>query len=227
MAEQASDSVVNLSTEGVRTMAVGEVGVFRCICGRECKGRRGVKSHQRTCKVCQSVTSGPTSSTASMSKELLLEDENKIKENPSTKLAIREAPLLGIKLPKTKEQWEEANLFFTLRSELSGDVDNIDSYAANLQSIVYDYFGSTYGILNKRRAAPDHLYSKVTIKQLKLLFAKAKVDAKNNIINGEDICLISRTISHRLAAQKTLSVTHTQDTEKSLKKNFWKTCKEI
>ena len=102
---------------------------------------------------------------------------------------------------------------------LSSNIKDIDSYAANLQSTVYNYFGATCGMLKNRRSTQDKSYSDMTIKELKVLLAKAKSEAlKNNTVNAEEISTLSRTIRHRLASQR--SEGGPDAAEKHLKDNF-------
>jgi len=113
-----------------------------------------------------------------------------------------------------------------LNQELSSDVNDIDLYAASLQSTVYDNFGATFGILNNRQSTQDMLYKDMTAKQLKKLLSQAKTDAKNNIPNGEDISALSKTIRRRLTSRISVSTSSAED-ERNLKNKFCKTCRTI
>ena len=80
-------------------------GELKCICGKVCKGLRGLRGHQRSCR-----------SIKPMSDEISVEDTIQdrsgnvacnstfLDENPNIKP--------GIKLPKTNEEWELANTYF-------------------------------------------------------------------------------------------------------------------
>ena len=80
-------------------------------------------------------------------------------------------------------------------------VADIDSYAANLQSTVYDYFGATCGMLKNRRSTQYKSYSNMTIKKFLLAKVKSKV-LNNKTPNGEEISTLNRTIRHRFARQR-------------------------
>jgi len=93
--------VNKLSTQDVGTVIVDEAGGFRCICGRECKDRRGLKSHQRSCKVCQSVTSCAASCATVNNRPTEESTEDSPNHEPPPELSRGGTPLPGLKQSKS------------------------------------------------------------------------------------------------------------------------------
>ena len=219
--------------------------LIRCICGRDCKGRRGLKSHQRCCKVYQTVgqstndVTTPTTATSTTACTVT-ERDNQTSSSPVSPTSSVNASILttvptvtatlpGIKLPKTKSGWEEANVFFALQHELTEIVDDIDSYAQKFHGTVYDYFLNNYGTVRENKASADN-FNGLSIKQLKRQLSLAKIEAKtNNGINGSHIVALSKAIRSRLANRNSVTKTKKSgsDIEQCLHRNFWRACKYI
>lgn len=87
----------------------------KCICGRICKGLRGLKAHQRSCRSITSLKDENTVDNENINKQHVMNNQfatannNDKDESPSLKE--------GIKLPKSPEDWRLANMYF--HSELS------------------------------------------------------------------------------------------------------------
>ena len=104
-------------------------------------------------------------------------------------------PLPGVKLPKTKLQWEEANLFFHLNVGISSPIDDINSFAQNLQhTIIYSYSASNYGTLTTDNYIHNNKYNDMTVKQLKRELSILKKDQ----MNGAEIKYVSKLIRKQI-----------------------------
>ena len=84
----------------------------KCICGKKCKGLRGLKVHQRSCRAITSLNND----------NIVIDntEQDAIENHFVTKNSNQdEFPSLkgGVKLPKSPEDWNLANLYF--HSELS------------------------------------------------------------------------------------------------------------
>ena len=110
-----------------------------CICGRLCKGLRGLAAHQRCCTTYNTLvdgglitgeslgkpvvtSSGVTEQTAlSFAEDLTLEYTDSICSGNSCLLD-------GVRLPKAKSDWNEANAYFhcCLNDYLSGPISDLD-----------------------------------------------------------------------------------------------------
>ena len=107
-------------------------GCHKCICGKKCKGLRGLKVHQRLCRA-----------VASLNNDNIVIDnmEQDATENHfvTTNSKQNEFPSLkeGVKLPKSPEDWRLANLYF--HSELSSIniKNNLNEAMSLMNSTVY------------------------------------------------------------------------------------------
>ena len=58
----------------------------------------------------------------------------------------------GLKLPKVKATWDEANAYFLAYPPITSAIDNLDECASQFQSSVYNYFQNEYGTYEKPRS---------------------------------------------------------------------------
>ena len=56
----------------------------------------------------------------------------------------------GLKLPKTKSQWEEANKYFKKYLHNNQDIDNIENEICRMQNCIYDYFKINFGSISEK-----------------------------------------------------------------------------
>ena len=78
-----------------------------CFCGKECKGLRGLQSHRRACKVITLADTKSLFDSPPLSENLPVEGVS------FDEMIPEKVPTLNvIKLPKTKEQWLQANVLF-------------------------------------------------------------------------------------------------------------------
>ena len=144
----ASDDTIGMkSTQPV--IATNEV---KCSCGKKCKGLRGLKAHQRSCRVINGLPAelledlekdGNDCCTVNTLSDTLSNIENQIylEEEPDLKQ--------GIKLPTSSQEWEIANEFFKFKF-LNQPMrrENIDQTIETMNSVIYDYFLQSYGTSN-------------------------------------------------------------------------------
>ena len=116
----------------------------KCICGKKCKGLRGLKVHQRSCRAIESLNND----------NIVLDNiEQDAIENHfvTTNSKQDEFPSLkeGVKLSKSPEDWRLASLYF--HSEISSvNIKCFLNEAMSLMNIdiVYNYFRDSYGHKN-------------------------------------------------------------------------------
>ena len=162
------------------------VTYFECTCGRKCKGRRGQQSHQRCCTVHRSLSS----ITKDNSEEVINEQRSTTNDNDSN--VNNQQPDLsqdndtagvdckpGLNLPKTPSQWKEANLFFHQAFfdflNTNAKIDDLNECVQSIQNKVYDYFASTYGVINE--GSQSHFYDKygdLSVNSMKSCLKKLK-----------------------------------------------------
>ena len=115
----------------------------KCICGKKCKGLRGLKVHQRSCRAITSLNND----------NIVIDntEQDAIENHFVTKNSNQdEFPSLkgGVKLPKSPEHWNLANLYF--HSELSSIniKNNLNEATSLMNSTVHNYFRDNYGYKN-------------------------------------------------------------------------------
>ena len=98
-------------------VVISKCTVIKCCCGKICKGNRGLKMHQRSCRVIQGLNN-----------ELCADPEEQITDNNtdtavdkelntiSNRVNIEEIPVLkkGINLPKRDSEWSKAKSILNL-----------------------------------------------------------------------------------------------------------------
>ncbi|ESO05416.1 hypothetical protein HELRODRAFT_171815 [Helobdella robusta] len=133
--------------------------------------------------------------------------------------------LPGIKLPKTKQQWEEANAYFHHKLNDLNNIEDIDSYALLLQNTIYQYFADTYGILKPKESTvvnvnADHRKLKKKLKNLKIL-------GQNDNSFIDEIKCLSKLIRLKIHREKISKAVGQSKISVQLSKNFWNTCKKL
>jgi hypothetical protein len=128
-----------------------EDDLISCVCGRRCKGRRGLTMHQRSCKTSRqtldqhqehanSALPSPHPTAASSSTSTPPESGTPLSApDPSPALD-------GVKLPKSKAGWDEANLFFKLNIDLSAPITDVHAFTLSFQKSIYDYLQITLAL---------------------------------------------------------------------------------
>ena len=83
---------------------------IKCACGKKCKGLRGLKAHQRSCRtiktLCNEVLDDLNSNNHTDQQEEITIDENIVNKHANLKT--------GINLPKNDKDWEIARLATSL-----------------------------------------------------------------------------------------------------------------
>ena len=144
--QQQSHSQVLLDSGNTNTsLSPSNCHSVKCCCGKICKGIRGLKMHQRTCRVVKDLTEETfefveENLTGSYNNDNYNEDlsNNITNSNPDVKL--------GVKLPKSDDQWNDANLFFMVSLPISGlHSSSVDDSIDLMNSTIYNYFYENFG----------------------------------------------------------------------------------
>jgi len=85
-----------------------------CHCGRKCKGRRGLRAHQRRCRTIDALVGiDPNINRAVFNGEVLHVNTNNDNITDSISQGVRPVlslqPVKGLRLPRSKEAWKEAH----------------------------------------------------------------------------------------------------------------------
>ena len=220
---------------------ISNTNEVKCHCGKSCKGARGLKMHQRSCRVIQGLNDElltdleQQSTENNTSTEGLLEEVNAIENHPSE----HSFPELkkGINLPKNDAEWSTANSYFKFALELNTPIRSRDLSRSitQLNNVVYSYFADNFGYVEKlpdKTLVDKYKYHKV--KDLKKSLKQLKLS------NGEphEIKYVSRTLREKLrnasqniennpSDQTSLNQDNTFNHDKYIGRNLWGYVKNI
>jgi len=197
-------------------------GELKCICGKVCKGLRGLRGHQRSCR-----------SIKHMSEELSEDDiQNATGNVACSSTLLDENPVVkpGIKLPKTQQEWEMANTY--LQSKLTTiDVSRMGvTYALDeLNKVTYEYFRETYGCINNEDEVSKELKEAYKDHAKKDLKKELKILKKQQPQDPIRIKYVAKLLRVKLQ-NKEVDVSRKMSLQKddtALLRNFWGFCKRL
>ena len=201
----------------------------KCCCGKVCKGPRGLKMHQRSCRVIEDLEDDLQQQMAEVLTEHQNEDnEEQVNPDISASSMQENFPHLkkGIKLPKTPLQWSTANDFFKLTfSNLPITAHDLNNSINTMVTVVYNYFSDNFGCVNNQNNVEyQRKYESFSTKDLKKTLKKLKLEngdiseikfvAKKlrNLLNKSN-----STDSHNNNSHASADVDH----DSLIGKNFW------
>ena len=206
-----------------------------CVCGRKCAGRRGLRAHERSCPVLKSLMKSSTDQATQPSAAAAhppAQADDDITTSPRPPPTFQVKP--GLKLPKTNDQWTEANLFFKLHlsSYLSKPFANLDADVSKIQDEVYEYFATTWGTVTAENDSDfSSKYKDKSIASLQKSLKRLKNMASVVNNNIDEIKYVSALIRSKLSMSKKDKQGIINDSSLSLSRNlnirFWKTCKSL
>ena len=201
----------------VLTTQVSNTSGVKCACGKHCKGLRGLKMHQRSCR----FIAGLNEEIATMDDERSEEGEIDIGESMPP-----EHPELkpGIKLPKSDSEWANSDLFFG--AELAMDCMNdfnINDVIYDMSNKVYNYFADNFGIIQRTKdGGPNDLllkYKEFSKQQLKQELKNLKLNTHENL---RSIKYVAKLLRGKLAGKLNANNTsNSVDHNNEIKNNFW------
>ena len=159
--KKRSDSNVN-GPNGAINIALIDTGIdsnsrsqLKCCCGKVCKNMRGLKLHQRSCRITKDFDDTELF-------EEIFEDSNSDEDLNNDILLTDFFDLKpGVRLPKTEDQWKLANIYFqSTFSNLTFRPESIDANITFMNTTIYNYFRDTYGIIED----PVNTDSKINIR---------------------------------------------------------------
>ena len=154
-----------------------EINGIKCSCGKICKGVKGLKMHQRRCRVIEGLSGDQVAvgnSNILTAHWMITRKYLLIRSNINIKT--------GILLPKRDEEWDLANNYF---KSIFADWDfksyslDLDAFIQFMNESIYNYFKATYGTVgnytDKELVIKYKEYStnslKKALKRLKMLTA--------------------------------------------------------
>ena len=127
------------------------VETVKCCCGKACKGVKGLKMHQRRCRVLEGLNDDPLEIDNSNLETDSPLDDTELDNHVDMSVDHRDVAVTksGIMLPKTSEQWNLANdylksVFIDLDFN-SDSIDLIDESVRLINNTIYNYFRDHYG----------------------------------------------------------------------------------
>ena len=124
----------------------------------------------------------------------------------------------GVKLPKTNDQWEQANLYFQQHLPYS----NVEQTINLVESTLYEYFHTNFG------AVPKHQYDELTEKYQNMSNRKLKKclneEKQKHPVYEKEIRFISKLLRSKF--NKKPSFHQQPDHNVKYADNLWKYCKE-
>ena len=139
----------NLNTVNLDRNEIVNNDCHKCICGKKCKGLRGLKVHQRSCRAITSLNNN--NFVIDNIKQDAIENHfvttnSKQNEFPSLKE--------GVKLPKSPEDWRLANLYFHPELSSINIKNNLNEATCLMNCTVYSCFRENYGYKNGQNYGP-------------------------------------------------------------------------
>ena len=116
--------------------------IVKCCCGKQCKGLRGLKAHQRSCRTLLALKKkfreGIEYNQSENNDISDIDIENQINSLPDVKA--------GVKLPKTDDHWNIANSYFKSTLLVSSiDIEDLNATIKCINETIYNYFKDNYG----------------------------------------------------------------------------------
>ena len=74
-----------------------------------------------------------------------ISDDNNSDNEPDNEDLHNSVVLKGLKLPRSKEEWDSGNTHFKNNMAIQNDINDIDETAQQFQSSIYEYFFENFG----------------------------------------------------------------------------------
>ncbi len=162
-------------------LPIKSIKAVKCCCGKVCKGARGLKMHQRSCRVIDDLEDGlHQQMTDALNDQQNEDDAGPINPEISLLNDHDNFPELkqGIKLPKSPLQWSTANDFFKLTlSSHPITPHDLNNNINTMATVIYNYFSENFGFVdNKSDAKYEMKYQAFSTKDLKKVLRKLKME---------------------------------------------------
>ena len=184
---------------------------MKCCCGKLCNGVRGLKMHQRSCRLIKSLTD-----------ETLKELEETENINTGQDLAsvdFDSMPTMkpSSKLRKSDDQWKTTNAYFVASLPISEiDHKNISMQVAAMNSTIYNYFHDNFGTLEDTiTLGLFPKYNDMSKKELKSNLHQLKTSRANPL----EIKYVAKLLRSKLKATPVTVSPIGNDIQ--VQKNFW------
>ena len=208
--ETRVNSIPAIEIPSQECLPVKSYKAVKCCCGKVCKGARGLKMHQRSCRVIDDLED----ELQQQMSEVLTEHQNEdnvdtVNPEISPINTQENFPDLkkGIKLPKSPLQWSTANDFFKLTfSNLPITPRDLNNNINTMATVVYNYFSENFGYVNNHNDVQyQRKYESFSTKDLKKSLKKLKLE------NGEilEIKFVAKKLRNLLNKSNTTDPNNT------------------
>ena len=160
-----------------------EDGYIKFHCRKLCKGICGLRAHHRFCKI----------NDMPELRELFNNELVEIREDSITcdknfepndqYIPQNKLPKTGIKLPKTKSDWKQANEYFRVTLDHTKEIVDINEEITNVQNTIYDYFRNECGTVVEEVSNSEYkqTYEKLSKRQLKKTLSELKSNKRSEL----------------------------------------------
>ena len=172
----------------ISTMMVDEkdptniVETVKCCCGKSCKEVKGLKMHQRGCRIVEGLSEdqlGFENSNFDASRSL--DDNHEVDHVDSGFIdlgaTVQTKP--SVYLPKTDDQWAIANDFFKsifVNIDLDSDIIDVNTVVKLMNDSIYNYFKENYGTVKTHVCKELILkYKEYSVHSLKKALKRLKI----------------------------------------------------
>ena len=180
-------------------------------CGKECKRLGELQAHKTACKVITLADTKSLFDSPPLSENLPVEDVN------FDKISSEKVPTLNrIKLPKTKEQWLQANVYFSATLPYNdNNITDIETTLEEFQQKLYIYFRHNYRE-HQNQSSRFKQYSDLSKSKVKELLRTEKTCIHSN---AELIRFLSKLLRSNC---KNNGIIPDAFHQSNFEKNFWK-----
>ena len=226
------DSTINTTRDMVistqQCLPVKSCKAVKCCCGKVCKGARGLKMHQRSCRVIDNLEDELQQQMAEACDDHSNEenvDQAISPENLSTNCQENFPDLMkGIKLPKSPLLWSIANDFFKLTfSNHPITPQDLNNNINTMATVIYNYFSENFGFVddNNSSAQFESKYKTFSTKDLKKALKKLKLE-NGNVTEIKFVAKKLRNVLNKITAEhNNNNETAEVDHDHLISKNFW------
>ena len=112
--------------------------IIKCSCGKECKGVKGLKMHQRRCRVKENMDfdQPPYFENSNIESCDVANDNPEVAIESLQKLIVKP----GVTLPRSNDNWSEAsNYFKSIFSTLEVKADSVNEANQFVNNTIYDF----------------------------------------------------------------------------------------
>ena len=188
-----------------------------CICGKKCKGSRGLKAHQRSCR---SIRTFESDLRQEMEAFAVNEDNGDVIDDLQKEFSCNDSAELkrGVRLPRKPEEWDTANKYF--HASLPQENSSLKEATQRFNETVYDYFARTYGTvgeISRVTQAKLDQYSSYSKNKLKKILKNLKANQSDQ----EEIKTVAKLLRSKLVDNAIITTDH----DKEIQANFWGYCK--